>query len=87
MKDFIRAIWYGQICPSKNCALQNKEIAELEELKERNKADLLKSLNASKVESLEKYEGCEEELDLIYMEEAFMEGVRFAIKFIVEGVN
>lgn len=87
MKDLLRKTWREQILNEIDFASQNSEIRELKILKNRNEEKLLENLSDEKRELFIKYSDCENELDGVYFEEAFIEGVRFAVKLFVEAMG
>lgn len=87
MKDFINSIWCAQIQPSKEYYQQGAQISELEELTTKNEKKLLNTLNEEQIDILRKYVSCKDELECILTEDAFTEGVRFAVRFLIEALE
>ena len=87
MKEFIHKIWYGNIQPGSEVTVNNAEISRLLQYKERHREKLLSLLNEEQRKILEKYESNEEELYCLVQEDAFAEGVRYAVRFLVEAMG
>ena len=87
MKDFIHKIWYGNVQPSREISVNNAEISRLMQYKNRHREQLLSQLNEEQMKILEKYESNEEELYCLAQEDAFTEGVRYAVQFLVEAMG
>ena len=87
MKDFMRKIWYGQVAPIEDWITETEEIKEIERIRARHKESLIKALGEDEVEILEKFIECDNEIEWIHNEEAFICGVRFAVQFLVEAME
>ena len=87
MKDFIHRIWYGNIHPGSEVSANNAEINRLLQYKNRHREKLLSTLNEEQMKILEKYESNEEELYCLAQEDAFTEGIRYAVQFLVEAMG
>ena len=59
----------------------------LDTLKTRHREKLLSLLNEEQTKILEKYESNEEELYCLAQEDAFTEGIRYAVQFLVEAMG
>ena len=87
MKDFIHRIWYGDVCPEHNSTANRAEIDKLLLCRERHRERLLALLNDEQKKAFEKYESGETELYWLSQEDAFTEGVRYAVRFLVEAMG
>ena len=87
MKDFMRKIWCGQVAPIEDWMVDNEEIKEIEKLRTRHIETLTKVLGEDGAETLEKLLDCDNQIEWIHNEEAFICGVRFAVQFLVEAME
>jgi len=87
MKDFIHRIWCGDVHPGSEITANNAEINKLLRYKNRHREQLLALLDEEQTKLLEKYESNEEELYCLAQEDAFAEGVRYAVQFLVEAMG
>lgn len=86
MKEFIKKIWCGQVAPIEDWMVDNAEIKEIEKLRTRHIETLTKVLSEEGAETLEKLLDCDNQIEWIHNEEAFICGVRFAVHFLVEAI-
>ena len=87
MQEYLRSVWHGEICPVELCSVNNQEIARLEKLRERKREKLMLRVGKEEQVVFEKYIDCGEELLLIYMEEAFVCGVKYTAKFLLNALQ
>ena len=87
MKEFIHRIWCGDVYPGSEITANNAEINKLLGYKNRHREHLVSLLNEEQTQILEKYESSEEELYSLAQEDAFTEGIRFAVRFLVEAMG
>ena len=87
MRDFIKKIWSGQISPAEDWMTETEEIKEIERIRARHKESLIKVLGDDGAETLEKFIECDNEIEWIHNEEAFICGVRFAVQFLVQALG
>lgn len=87
MRDFIKKIWSGQISPAEDWMTETEEIKKIEKIRARHKESLIKALGDDGAEILEKFIECDNEIEWIHNEEAFICGVRFAMGFMVDAIR
>ncbi len=87
MQEFIKSIWLGEEYPIERCAVNNKQIRNLEALRERNRLKLVQALNEAERRTFENYIDCVDELVSLYLEEAFVSGVRYSAHFMLEALQ
>ena len=87
MKDFIKSIWLGEVCPIEICSKHNQEINRLEKLREKNREKMMKSVGREEHIIFEKYIDCVEELMSLYMEDAFESGAKYTAKFLLNSLQ
>ena len=87
MKDFMKKIWCGQVAPIEDWMTETVEIKEIERIRAQHKESLIKALGEDEVEILEKFIECDNEIEWIHNEEAFICGVRFAVQFLVQALG
>jgi hypothetical protein len=87
MKDFLRKLYCGEIKPSENVLALTDETQNLEKLMARNEEELLASINDKSKSCFKKYVDCSTELNWIYYEEAFIEGISFATKLFIDALG
>ncbi|MBQ8400414.1 MAG: hypothetical protein IJX14_00645 [Clostridia bacterium] len=87
MKDFIHRIWCGDVQPGKEITANSAEIAELMRYRSRHKEKLLSLLDAEQKKVFHDYESSEQELSWLTQEDAFTEGVRYTVRFLMEAMG
>ena len=87
MKTTIAELWNGQIVPVERCGTHNTEIEELIRLIDRNKTNLVHTLNDCQKDLFEKYIDCADEYLDLMTEEAFCKGFCLGSKFLAEALT
>jgi len=87
MKEILHKLWCGDITPGSEPTANHAEIIELMQLKNRHRENLLASFTEEQTRWFTDYEACEEERDWLTEEDAFTEGIRFAVRFMVEALG
>ncbi|MBR4960396.1 MAG: hypothetical protein IKY52_05830 [Clostridia bacterium] len=87
MSTFIRQIWQGDFAPGVSPTVNTPELRKLLALQERHRTALLNTLNPQQTEIFEKYEDAEKESDCLTAEDAFTEGIRFALRLMTEALG
>jgi len=87
MKEFLHKLWCGDIAPGSELSANYTETAELTQFKNRHREKLLDSFTEEQAKWFADYEACEEERDWLTQEDAFTEGVRFAVRLMVEALG
>ena len=87
MSTFIHQIWRNEIAPGSNPTVNAPAIRKLLALQERHRTALLAALTQEQAEIFEKYEAAEKEADCLTNEDAFTEGIRFALRLMTEALG
>lgn len=86
MKQLIRDLWYGNLCPFENCELGREDLKELVGLIAQNEEKLNEGLKEKQKEFFEKYRDAVEEYNSKIQENAFYEGFSLGIKLITSSL-
>ena len=88
----IDELWYGNVSPFEQCTRGNKRLKELLKLVARNREELDGTLtrqdpsDAQRAkETLEKFEGCMNEMHSITERDAFSHGFRLGVQLMAES--
>jgi len=84
MQSTLIKLWNGNIVPCDEITAHSQEIGELFELLERNQNNLEAHLDIHGKESLKKWLDCQDELNGLECEDAFVKGFSLGVKFLVE---
>jgi len=85
MKETIRNLFGGKICPFEDLKASKEEKQILQKIN-RYKELLLESIDNNRLEILEKYDNSLSELSDLYYEEFFINGFCLGLKLAVEGL-
>ena len=83
--DIINELWYGNISPFEQCTRGDKRLKELLKLVARNREELDGSLTEKQKETLDKFEGCMNEMHSITERDAFSYGFRLGVQLMAEA--
>ncbi len=84
--NILEELYFGNIRPNANANYsKNSPLAELDHLCEKNKENLLKTLNESEKETFEKFTGLQDEMDGIAHYQKFTYGFRLGVLLMAEA--
>ncbi len=84
--NILEELYYGNIRPTVNCG-KDSPLAELDCLCEKNKENLLKTLNDSEKEIFEKFTGLQDEMDGIAHYQKFTYGFKLGVLLVAEALT
>ena len=87
MPTFIHQLWRGEITPGSSPTVNTPAISKLLSLQERHREKLFCTLTEEQRSIFEKYEAAEKEADCLTGEDAFTEGIRFALRLVPEALG
>ena len=78
-------LWYGNIAPLEQSTLGDKRFAELLNLVNQNREELVRTLTDKQKETLEKYEETVNEMYNVTERDAFSYGFRLGVRLMAEA--
>ena len=78
-------LWYGNIAPLEQSTLGDKRFAELLNLVNQNREELVRTLTDKQKETLEKYEETMNEMYSVSERDAFSYGFRLGVRLMAES--
>ena len=87
MRNILDELWYGNITPFSQCKVNTPEMKELVELISRHDAAIEKALSAEQKEVFEKYHECMDELNSMFIIQAFKYGFRLGSRLMADALS
>ena len=86
MKNMIKELWHGNICPQTDSRNNSPEMKELMEYMARHHDDLLKTLNDEQKAIFEKFDDCWSEYSSYAEEAIFTYAFKLGAKLVYEAL-
>jgi hypothetical protein len=87
MRTILQEIWNYEYDPLEHEGPNKKLLSESYDAMDKNKLYLEKELNGEQLEAFLKYEAEADHVVSLSMEDSFVRGVRFAVRFFTEALN
>ena len=85
MRSVFEELYNGNIQPGSRSYSENSSFAQLEELKDKNSAELMRTLDNSEKETFEKYRAAQDELEEITRYDTYTYALKLGILFMAEA--
>ena len=83
MKNLVKELYYGNVCPNERCGADNLEIKQIYNKIQKKRAEITRLLPDSQQGALTAYDDLLSELSSLYCEEYFENGFRLGAKLII----